>query len=387
MPFTFATASRIIFGPGVRSQLPALAAAFGGRVFLTTGVTRERHRELVGALEQQGLSITSFSVSGEPTVGLVVEAVRLCLAEGCQVVIGLGGGSALDTGKAVAALATNGGAVLDYLEVIGKGRPLTVPPLPFVAVPTTAGAGAEVTANAVLAAPEQRVKVSLRSPLLLARLALVDPELTYELPPAVTASTGLDALTQLIEPFTSVRANPLADALCREGMARAARALARAYRNGGDRAAREDMALVSLFGGLALANSGLGAAHGFASVIGGMFPAPHGALCAALLPHVIDVNVRALRERLPESAALHRYQEAACLLTGSPAATVNDGVAWVRDLCRELAIRPLAAYGVGPADLADIVAKSAVASSMKANPLPLTQAELEEIVQRASAAL
>ena len=209
------------------------------------------------------------------------------------------------------------GELLDYVEIIGRGQALTKPSAPFIAIPTTAGTGSEVTRNAVLASPEHRVKVSLRSPLMLARVALVDPELTYDLPPALTASTGLDALTQLIEPFVCLRANPMTDGLCVEGMRRAARSLRVAFTDGQNKSAREDMAVASLFGGLALANAGLGAVHGFAGPIGGMFPAPHGAVCAALLPHVMTANIRALRQRAPGSEALRRYDKVARLLTGS----------------------------------------------------------------------
>ena len=231
-------------------------------------------------------------------------------------VIGLGGGSAIDTGKAIAALLTNPGDPLDYLEVIGRGQALQQTPLPYIAIPTTAGTGSEVTRNAVLASHEHHVKVSLRSPLMLPRVAIVDPELTYSLPPAITASTGLDALTQLIEPYTCNSPNPMIDAICREGMQRAARSLKRAYQNGSDAAAREDMSIAALFGGMALANAKLGAVHGFAGPLGGLFPAPHGMICARLLPFVVEANVRALQMREPDSPVLKRYDEVAQLLTG-----------------------------------------------------------------------
>ena len=230
----------------------------------------------------------------------------------CDLIIGLGGGSAIDTGKAIAALLTNAGDPLDYLEVIGRGQALTDAPAPFIAIPTTAGTGAEVTRNAVLASPEHRVKVSLRSPLMLPRVALVDPELTYGLPPAITASTGLDALTQLIEPFVSIRANPLTDAICRDGMRRAARSLRRAYEEGTMLPPARTWP-ASLFGGLALANAGLGAVHGFAGPLGGLFPAPHGVICARLLPLIVEANVRALQERKPNTSVLQRYAEVARL--------------------------------------------------------------------------
>jgi alcohol dehydrogenase class IV len=278
---------------------------------------------------------------------------------------------------------TNGGELLGYLEVIGRGRSLMKPAAPLIAIPTTAGTGVEVTRNAVLASPEHQVKVSLRSPLMLPKVALVDPELTYDLPPAITASTGLDALTQLIEPFTSCRANPMTDALCIEGIRRVARSLRIAYHTGHATSARQDMALASLFGGLALANAGLGAVHGFAAPIGGMFPAPHGAVCAALLPQVMAANLRALRSRAPDSDTLRRYDEIARLVTGKSAATADDGVRWAGELVKELGIPGLSAYGVGPQHCGELVEKAAKASSMKANPVALTAMELTEVLQAA----
>jgi alcohol dehydrogenase class IV len=289
----------------------------------------------------------------------------------------------IDTGKAVAALLTNSGDPLDYLEVIGRGQPLTQASAPYIAIPTTAGTGAEVTHNAVLASPEHRVKVSLRSPLMLPDVALVDPELSCCLPPDVTAYTGLDALTQVIEPFVSGKANPITDALCREGITRAARSLRRAFENGEDHPAREDMALASLFGGLALANAALGAVHGFAGPFGGMFDAPHGAICAALLPHVMAINVQALQARQPDGEALRRYDEVARLLTGNSAATARDGVAWIATLCAALRVPALASYGLARADFDDLITKAAAASSMKGNPVALTPNEMRTILERA----
>jgi alcohol dehydrogenase class IV len=278
---------------------------------------------------------------------------------------------------------TNGGNLLDYLEVIGGSQPLRVPPAPFIAVPTTAGTGTEVTRNAVLASHAHRVKVSLRSPLMLARFAVVDPELTLDLPPEVTARTGLDALTQLIEPYVSNRSNPLTDGFCVEGLTRASRALRRAYHHGHDHAARADMSVASLLGGLALANAALGVVHGFAGPLGGMFPAPHGALCAALLPYGIEMNIRSLRARDPSGETLRRYETVARLLTGRPQARAEDAVDWTQAICRELQIPSLRAYGVREADWPAVVEKAARASSMKGNPVALTPDELREVLMRA----
>jgi alcohol dehydrogenase class IV len=298
-------------------------------------------------------------------------------------VIGLGGGSVLDTGKAIAALVTNPGDVLDYLEVIGKGQPFVSPPLPYIAIPTTAGTGAEVTRNAVLESGQHNVKVSLRSPLMLPRIALVDPALTYHLPPEITASSGLDALTQLIEPFVSIKANPLTDAICRAGMLHAARSLRRAYDNGADEEAREGMSIASLFGGLALTNAALGAAHGFAGPLGGMLHAPHGVLCARFLPLVMEANIKAMESRQPEHPALPRYMEIARILTGDQRASVYDGVRWTDELVNDLNIPRLSAYGMSQQDFPEAVHKTQNASSFKGNPITLNERELTEILDKA----
>lgn len=383
MRFEFATATRIVFGRGTFRQVGELARQMGSRALVTSGLPGELTQPLLQMLEKEGIDSFVFPVIDEPTTHLVEEGARLGREGKRNLVIGFGGGSAVDTGKAIAALLTNDGEPLDYLEVIGRGQPLKEPPAPYIAIPTSAGTGAEVTRNAVLASHKHQVKVSLRSPLMLPRLALVDPELTFSLPQPVTASTGLDALTQVLEPYVSSRSNPLTDSLCREGMARAARSLRRAYEDGNDAAAREDMSITSLFGGLALANAGLGAVHGFAGPVGGMFHAPHGAVCAALLPHVIEANVTALQQRLPESLLLARYDEVACILTGRQDARATDGVAWVQDLCHALDIPPLSAYGMTPDDIPLLVEKSAVASSMKTNPIKLTSDELICILAKA----
>jgi alcohol dehydrogenase class IV len=273
--------------------------------------------------------------------------------------------------------------LLDYVEVIGRGQALRAVPAPFIAIPTTAGTGAEVTRNAVLASPAHQVKVSLRSPLMLPALAIVDPELTRDLPSGLTATTGLDALTQLIEPFLCRRANPFTDGFCQTGLICTARSLRTAVQQGDNAAAREDMALASVLGGLALANAGLGAVHGLAAPIGGQFPAPHGAVCAALLPHALEINLRALRQREPHNPALPRFDRLAGLLTDQPVATADAGIGWVRALVADLPVPGLGHYGLTPADFPGLIAKAANASSMKANPITLTADELAEILHRA----
>jgi alcohol dehydrogenase class IV len=379
--FEFATADRIIFGAGKLKELSKHIENSTRHLLFVHGRSPEgipRLREILSGL---GVSVTEFEIHGEPTIAGVGEGVKV--AQGCDMLVGLGGGSVLDTGKAIAALVNNPGDIFDYLEVIGKGQPLVNSSLPYIALPTTAGTGAEVTKNAVLEAPDQSVKISLRSPWMLPRLALVDPELTYHLPPEVTASSGLDALTQLIEPFVSVKANPLTDAICREGIQLAARSLRRAYEHGSDKEARQGMSMASLFGGLALANAALGAAHGFAGPLGGMLHAPHGALCARFLPLVMEANIRALESRQPEHPAHGRYVEIARILTGDREATAYDGVRWATELVNDLKIPRLSSYGMRPEDFSKAVQKTQMASSFKGNPIVLNEMELTEIVEKA----
>jgi len=382
MNFEFATAARIVFGPGASKQLPQIAGAFGTRALIVTGRTVARATPLVSALQASGIMAKVFSIDGEPTLQMVRQGAEAARGNH-DLVIGFGGGSAIDAAKAIAGLATNSGEPLDYLEVLGKGRPLENPALPFIAVPTTAGTGAEVTRNAVLGSPEHGIKASLRSPLLLAKVALVDPELTLDLPRDVTINTGLDALTQVIEPYVSVRANSFTDMFCREGMQRISACLARVVHEGQDREARESMSFASLLGGLALANAGLGIVHGFAAPLGGMLNAPHGALCAAVLPHASAVNIRALRERAAEGEALKRYREAARTLTGNAKAEAEDCARSLEDTCRKLSVLSLRHYGLEREQIPELVEKAAKASSTKGNPIQLTTEELTEIVERA----
>jgi alcohol dehydrogenase class IV len=369
MNFDFATAARIVFGPGKARDAADIVRTFGRRPFVVTGRDPQRaaflHHGLPGAV--------LFPVASEPTIDLAERGSVLAKDARCDVVVAVGGGSALDAGKAIAALSANPGAALDYLEVVGRAQPLERDPLPFIAIPTTAGTGSEVTRNAVLASSEARVKASLRHPKMLARVAIVDPELTLGLPPAVTAATGLDALTQLIEPFLSSKANPFTDALCIEGIKRGAPALPVAFDNPSNIDARTDMAFASLCGGLALANAGLGAVHGFAAPIGGMFDAPHGAVCAALLPHALRVNREALQLRAAGSPAIAKYAALADIFNADPAA-------WALHLTRRLAIPRFSHYGITAEHVPTLCTLAAQASSMKANPIPLSPSELSEIL-------
>ena len=383
MHFEFATAGRIIFGQGKVGEVGQLAVQMGKHALVITGSHVERAAGLIQVLENKGMRVTTFQVRGEPDTDIVAEGSRLARLRRCDVVIGMGGGSVIDAGKAIAALVTNHGDIFDFLEVVGKAQTITRPPLPYIAIPTTAGTGAEVTKNAVLVSKEHGVKVSMRSYMLLPRIVVVDPELTYSMPPHVTANTGLDALTQLIEAYVSLNANPITDGMCREGIMRSARSLEIAYRDGNNAAAREDMAIASLLSGMALANAKLGAVHGFAAPLGGMFNAPHGAICARLLPIVMETNVQALKTREIGSRALKRYDEIAQMITGDEEAKAEKGVEWVRDLCKRLDVEPLSGLGLSRSDIPEIVERAKRASSMKGNPVELTDKELIGILERA----
>lgn len=382
MHFEFSTSGRIIFGRGTLAELPK-AREFDGveRVLLVHGAGGVDSTEVKGMLDSRRIRWVEFSVDGEPTIPDIYLGLKMSREHQSEMVIGLGGGSVIDAAKAIAALSANPGGIMDYLEVVGAGKPLQHPALGVVAIPTTAGTGSEVTRNAVIGVPDEAIKVSLRHHSMLPRLALVDPNLTLSMPPSVTASTGMDAMAQVLEPFVCNRANPITDGYCRVGLAQVGEALRAAYQDGSDHAAREKMSLVSLMGGLALANAGLGAVHGFAGPMGGRFKVPHGVLCARLLPAVVKVNVQALRHRDPESVALDRYQEAARLLIGKDGTGIEDLVLWVEEYCQSLDIPRLGTLGISREGASEIIGQAAVASSMKANPIRLTVEELAEILE------
>lgn len=376
--FELAAPGRIVFGAGVHAHAaPALAALGARRVLLVTGKSA-RHAD--GLRQRLGGSLVSYAVASEPTLAMVEEGRALARREHCDAVVALGGGSAIDAGKAIAALAGNEGELLDFMEVVGQARPLPRPGLPCIAIPTTAGTGAEVTKNSVLASPEARVKASLRSPHLLPVLALVDPDLLDGVARPVLAQTGLDALSHLTESFVSHRANPYTLGLGREGLRRAARSLRPAYEEGLTPERREDLALASLFGGLCLANAGLGAVHGFAAPLGGMWKAPHGAVCAALLPPVMAANLAALTARAPESPSLARYRELDALLSAD-----DSAARWVAELTQALAMPKLGTMGVQRDEIPLLVEKAKAASSMRGNPIVLEDEELAGIARAALA--
>lgn len=366
--FEFATAGRIVFGRGVAAQAGAITRTLGRRALVVTGSCPDRADFLKALLSAAGVGCEVFSIAGEPAV----EEVRLGAVRaremGAEVVLGIGGGSAVDAAKAVAALATQPEDVMHYLELVGGGQPLDAPPLPVMAMPTTAGTGAEVTRNAVLASPTHGVKASLRHARMLPRVALVDPALAVGCPPTVTAASGMDALTQCLEALVSCRAQAMTDVLCMEGIRRAVRSLERAVADGGDLEAREDMAMAALLSGMALANAGLGAVHGFAAPVGGRFHAPHGAVCAALLTPVWEVNLELVMTAGTE-AQRARFATAAALLTGRAGSRPEEALPVLAGLARRLAVPGLSAHGIREEHLEDLASRAAQASSMKGNPV------------------
>jgi alcohol dehydrogenase class IV len=380
--FDLAVPADIRFGAGRVSEVPQAVAGLGAsQVLVVTGRDTSRADGIRAALTAAGVSSAVFGVATEPSVDVVRAAVRVSADAGCDAVLGFGGGSALDVAKAAAVLATSGTDPLDHLEVIGAGRPIVKPGLPCIAVPTTAGTGSEVTRNSVLSGGA--VKASLRSPLLLPKVAVIDPDLLAGLPRPVIASSGMDALSQLIEPFLSRRANPFSDALAKDGIRRSARSLRRAWLDGmGEATVREDLAVASLFGGMCLANSGLGAVHGIAAAAGARLSAPHGAVCAAVLAASMAINLRALHDRAPDHPALRRLTEVAALLTDRPHATAEDGIDWLQELTATLSIPGLARYGLDHAEIPEVVSGAQQASSMRANPIELSDAEVSEILTR-----
>jgi alcohol dehydrogenase class IV len=381
MQFEFATANRIIFGSGKICEIGEIAKQEGSNALVVCGSSIDRYSTLNSSLVDHGINYFSYSVNSEPTTDIVRNGIELCRQERCDLVIGIGGGSVIDTGKAIALLSANEGDVYDYLEVVGQGKEISTPGISMIAIPTTAGTGSEVTRNAVIGIEDHKLKVSLRSQFMLPRVALIDPELSTSMPPKVTASTGMDAMTQLIEPYVSNQANPITDAFCQEGLKHAATSIREVYHNGTDIEARGKMSLASLFSGFALANAKLGAVHGFAGVLGGIYAAPHGEICASLMPAVLKVNIRALQKKKSKSDYLSRYERIAQTLTGKHDSNAGDAVEFIEQLNSELKIPPLSQFGVLEADYPEIIVKAASSSSMKGNPVTLTPDEMYMILE------
>ena len=375
--FELAPMPRLVFGSGTISDLPEYASQLGTRPLLVTGRGSLRRSgrldEIVNSLEARELQVAIFEgVEPEPTLNLVERGRQMLRENDCDLVIAIGGGSAMDVGKAIAGLANEPGPAAEY----HSGRPLAAEALPIIAAPTTSGTGSEVTPVSVLTDPQRPIKASIHDDKLLPRVAIVDPELTLTLPPRPTADAGLDAFTQALEAYTSIAANFVTDAGALEALRRVGSSLRRAYHRGDDRAARENMSLGSLLAGMALASARLGLVHGLAHPIGLLYHLPHGQACAMLLPHVIRYNMQ---------AAQAKYATAARALGISDEA--DDAAAqrlyeWVSALCEELEVSgSLGEFGATEADFEAIIAAAMKSGSTAHNPRPVTEADLREFLQ------
>jgi hypothetical protein len=370
MIFAIHSPPRILFGRGEVARAPALAASFGARGVIVHGARTVHAAPLLAALDAMAVSCPQ-----EPTLAMLEAALITARAHRPDWVLAIGGGAVLDMGKALAAMIPQATPVMDHLEGVGPVHPLSATPLPFVAVPTTAGTGAEVTKNAVIGLPDLGRKVSLRDDRMIARAAIIDPALTDHCPQAITLTSGLDAITQVIEPYVSIKATPYTDAITRPAIPMGLAALIRLM-EGEDAAARDAMAFVSLSGGLALANAGLGAVHGFAGVIGGMTGAAHGAICGALLPHVIAMN----RARVVDPARL----TAVAAMIGAAFGTGADAAPGaLAQWSRSHGLPTLAAMGLPAADHRMVAETAMTASSMKGNPVSLGADDLMAILAAA----
>ncbi|MGR3497267.1 MAG: iron-containing alcohol dehydrogenase [Limimaricola soesokkakensis] len=373
--FEILTAGRVVYGRGRAEAAGAAVRAWGARVILLRGSHPAADR-LAAELRAEGATVEEIRQKGEPLIDDLDAAVARGRALRAEAVVALGGGSVIDMGKAVAALIPAARTAMSYLEVVGEGRALDAAPLPFVALPTTAGTGAEVTKNAVIGVPSHGRKVSLRADRMLADLAIIDPSLTDNTPRSVTLASGLDAVTQVIEPYLSCRATPFTDALCRDAIPRGLAALTRLMQ-AEDEGARDDLALTSLFGGLALANAGLGAVHGFAGVLGGQTGSPHGALCGRLLPGVLRANVHAVEK---QGGEITRHREVAGWIAAALGVT-TDPLDALEARITEWGLPRLSEMGVAAGEIPQLAKASRDSSSMRGNPVDLSQEALETVLR------
>jgi alcohol dehydrogenase class IV len=390
--YDFVCPPRILFGPGRVAEAGAVAGSLGRSCWLVAGgraaVASGGRTAVEAAMADSGLEVRVVAVtSGEPTVAQVAEAFAGLPRAGRQdaVIVAVGGGSTIDFAKALAAVAADAAddeppeqAVLDRLEGVGRGRALSRAPLPVVAIPTTAGTGAEATRNAVLSCPTRRFKKSMRSPLMVPRAAIVDPALSTTCSRSTTASSGLDAVTQLVESFICRVHRPLPRALVMEALPRALRALPRVLAEPSDAAARADLAHAALVSGMALTNSGLGMAHGVAAALGVECGVAHGAACALMLPVALRVNEPAVRADL---ASLERVIDPAA--AAHDAAAAASFIARIEGLC-DAAETPRRLRDVGLArDRLPWLAENSGGASMRGNPVPLDPAALLPILEAA----
>ncbi len=381
MEFSFLTAQKIVFKTGAAAEIAQYVAPYG-KIFLIVVDPFFKESETVNKVKAQLDSIRAKytvygEVAGEPTVEQVDEVCAIALKNKCDAVISIGGGSNIDVGKAVAALITNGAPAIDYMEYVGKGKKVTKEPVPFIAVPTTAGTGSEVTKNAVLGSRVQTFKRSMRSDMMLANLSIIDPELSRGCPKGVTAHSGIDAMTHLIEAYTTWRATPISDGLARKGIGLAGKYLRRAYDDGSDMEAREGMAAAALLGGMAFANSGLGAAHGIGMAVGIAYHVPHGEACGILLPHVMRLNRDAVRERMcivGEELTGKRFDD--------PSEGAQAAVDFITELNAHMQIKPDFKHLGIPGEQVPALAKASYGTSMSSNPVQLEMDQMIDFIRK-----
>jgi hypothetical protein len=378
--FQFMTSSRIVFGEGALINSFSTLNQFGYSVLLVTGKDNQRSEPLVNYLKQQNMRYQQVAVLGEPLIAMIEEMAAMGRRFRPDMVISIGGGSVLDTGKALAALIPNQGSVYDYVEVVGRNVPLQAKPLPFIAIPTTSGTGSEVSKNAVLRSAQENVKVSLRSADMLPDLAIIDPTLTYGMDPVMSGCCGMDAFTHLMEAYVCGAPNPLTDMVCEEGLRRLAGAIVSACEDDDPRA-RSDMSFAAMLGGMALANAKLGAAHGLASSLGGRLSAPHGLITAQLAPYVMQENVLAAREA-GRADILNRYRQLACILTGRIDADIADGITWTKRTLERLRLPPVSEYGLCDTLFDEVAEDALLTNAIKGNPLPLNKERLQGILEQ-----
>lgn len=378
--FQFMTATRIIFGEGALNNSLSTLNQFGYSVLLVTGRDSVRAEPLISYFKQQGMRYQQVAVHGEPLIAMVEEMAAMGRKFRPDMVLAIGGGSVLDAGKALAALIPNQGSVYDYVEVVGRNVPLQAKPIPFIAVPTTAGTGSEVSKSAVLRSAQENVKVGLRSPDMLPDLAIVDPTLTYGMDPVMSGCCGMDAFTHLMESYVCGEPNPLTDMVCEEGLRRLSGAILAACEDDDPRA-RSDMAFAAMLGGMALANAKLGAAHGLASSLGGRLQAPHGLITAQLAPYVMQENVLAAREA-GRADVLNRYRQLACILTGRMNAEIIDGINWTKRTLKRLNLPSVTEYGFCNVMFDEVAEDALLSNSIKGNPLPLNKERLLSILNQ-----
>jgi len=378
--FQFMTSTRIIFGEGALQSSLSVINQFGYSVLLVSGKNTQRASPIIQYIKMQGMRYQHVAISGEPNITMVEETALNGRKFKPDMVIAIGGGSVIDMGKALAAIIPNQGDVYDYVEVVGRNVPLKTKPIPFIAIPSTASTGSEVTRNAVLRSGQDKVKVSLRSPEMLADVAIIDPTLTYGTDAYTSGRGAMDAFTHLMEAYACGEPNPITDMICEEGLRRLSGSVLAGCLEDNYRA-RSDLSFAAMLGGMAITNAKLGAAHGLASALGGKLAAPHSVITARLAPFVMQENIRAAKSA-GRADVLARYRKMAQLLTGRANASRNDAVLWTNMMLEKLKLPSLNEFGVCNTSFEQVADDALKSVAIKGNPLPLTKERLMFILQQ-----